>query len=332
MRCPNCGATDLDPFRHDEAGMVTCTCGHQAYAGYLAEAESLTARAGWLADRISAGDPAPAPEVARAYGIWAAPDAATPGTTPGASVFGPAGYGPGRPGAARTRGGAPGAQTLLLSLGALLLVVAGSVFAAVTWDRLGTSGQVVLMLLATFGLGALAIRLRRRLAGTAEALAVVAAGLAVVDLVSAPALGLLPSNWIEDPTLYPALALGALGTALLWGHHRTTLQAWCWLGWLLVLTAGLLVIPAVSSAFDSEAWTAASVTVPALISVGMLAAARHPTRWPEHRIALGAVGGTGLVVTVVATAAAASSPDPRPGALVTAALTTLAVGTWAALD
>ncbi len=322
MRCPRCSAPDLDPSHHDESGMVTCSCGHRVYAGYLAEADALTARVGWLTDRIAAGDPAPAPGIARAYGIWAAPDPTQPTS----------GYAPGQPARAPASGGPPSAQTVLLGLGALLLVVAGAVFAAVTWDRLGTWGQVAFMVLATAGVAALAIRLRRRLPGTAEALAVVAAGLAAVDLVAAPALGLLPPDWIEDPTLYPALAFGGLGIALLLCHQRTELRAWLWLGWLSVLSAALLVIPATAAAFDSGAWTAASITVPALTSVAMLAAAQHPRRWESQVNALRANGGLGLIISAMATAAAAMSPDTRPGALVTAAATALAVGIWAALD
>ena len=214
MRCPRCATADLDPTAHDEAGMVTCQCGHRAYAGYIAEADSLAARSAWLADRVAAGDPEPAPEVQRAYAIWSPPGVVAPGTGPSGLV--PPGTIP-PPGhvalPAPVPRGAPSAQTLLLGIGALLLVIAGAVFAAVVWDRLGAFGQVALMLGATAGVGALAIRLRRRLEGTAEALAVVAAGLAAVDLMAAPMLGLLPERWVTDPTLYPAVAFAGLGAA-----------------------------------------------------------------------------------------------------------------------
>ena len=232
MRCPRCATADLDPTPHDEAGMVTCQCGHRAYAGYIAEADSLAARSAWLADRVAAGDPEPAPEVQRAYAIWSPPGVVAPGTGPSGLV--PPGTIP-HPGhvalPAPAPRGAPSAQTLLLGIGALLLVIAGAVFAAVVWDRLGAFGQVALMLGATAGVGALAIRLRRRLEGTAEALAVVAAGLAAVDLMAAPMLGLLPERWVTDPTLYPAVAFAGLGAAMLLLHRRFGLRAWSWLGW-----------------------------------------------------------------------------------------------------
>ncbi len=330
MRCPQCGAAVLDPTVHDEAGMVSCACGHRAYAGYVAEAGALTVRLGWLAERIAAGDPAPAPEVARAYAIWPAPaphpphrsglpDPTTPGPVPGPPVVAPA------------SSGAPSAQTILLGLGALLLVVAGVVFVAVTWGLLGAWGQAGLMVLATVGFATLAVRLRRRLVGTAEAMAVVAGGLAAVDLIAAPALGLLPESWITDPTLYPALAIGVLGVVLLVSHQRTGLVAWRWLGWLAVLSATLLVIPAADFALDSAAWTATCLTVPALGSLAMVIGAERPGRWSEHTAALRTVGGLGLFVTGWLLVAAAASSQAQPGVVATLAIAAPAVGVWAAL-
>ena len=228
--------------------------------------------------------------------------------------------------------GAPSAQTILLGIGALLLVIAGAVFAAVVWDRLGAIGQVVLMLAATAGVGALAIRLRTRLAGTAEALAVVAAGLAAVDLIAAPLLGLLPERWVTDPTLYPAVALGALGIALLLLHRRFGLRAWSWLGWVGLLVASACVVAAVASAADSAAWTAAAIAVPALTSVGMLAASEGSGRWSGQQLELRTVGAFGLFISAAATASSALDRDALPGAVVTTAATALAVGIWAGRD
>ena len=327
MRCPHCLTTDLEPSQHDAAGMVTCRCGHRAYAGYIAEADSLAARSSWLADRVAAGDPMPAPDIQRAYAIWSPPGVGAPTGGPQPAPL-PAPLAP-LPRAAR---GAPSAQTILLGVGALLLVIAGAVFAAVVWDRLGAIGQVALMLTATAGVGALAIRLRARLAGTAEALAVVAAGLAVVDLIAAPMLGLLPERWVTDPTLYPALAFGALGIALLLLHRHFGLRAWSWLGWAGLLVSAACVVAAVASASDSEAWTAAAIAVPALASVAMLAASQRSGRWSGQQVELRTVGAVGLFVSGAATASSALNRDALPGALVTTAATALAVGTWAARD
>ncbi len=323
MRCPRCAQADLNPTLADEAGMITCRCGLRAYAGYVAEADSLAARSAWLADRVAASDPAPAPEIQRAYAIWNPPGRDTPqgALQPGAPT----------PPVPITRGG-PSAQTFLLGVGALLLVIAGAVFAAVVWDRLGAFGQVALMLGATAGMGVLAIRLRTKLVGTAEALAVVAAGLAAVDLIAAPALGLLPERWITDPTLYPALAFAAVGAGLLVLHRRFGLRAWSWLGWAAQLVAGACLVAAVASATDSEAWAAAAITVPALTSIAMLAAAEHPGRWRSQEAELRTLGALGLFLSAAATASSAMSREVLPGALVTTAATASVLSLWAAVD
>ncbi|MCU0300248.1 MAG: hypothetical protein MUF35_01430 [Candidatus Nanopelagicales bacterium] len=312
MRCPRCG-TELDPTIHDDAGMTSCSCGLRAYAGFLAEAESLDARRAWLADRIAAGDPPPRGRLAAQYRVWPPPIA---------------GAAHGRAGHVPRATGAPSAQTILLGVGALLLVIAGAVFAAVVWDRLGAVGQVALMLTATVGVGALAIRLRTGLRATAEALAVVAAGLAAVDLLAAPALGLVPERWLTDPTLYPALAVAALGLALLLLHARFGLRAWSWLGWLALPVAAGCVVPAVDRATDTPAWPAASLAVPALASVAILAAASllPAVRTQRHPMLL--AGGAGLLVSGLGTAASASDRAALPGALVTTALTAAALVAW----
>ncbi len=321
MRCPRCGSPDLDPTRHDAAGMTTCRCGLRAYAGYLAEVDALDARRGWLAERITAGDPAPDPRLAAAYGVWAPPRAGAAD-----QQVGQAGHPLPTP-AARP---VPSAQTLLLGVGALLLVVAGAVFAAVVWTRIGVLGQVGLMLGMTLGAGFLAVRLRHRLAGTAEALAVVAAGLATVDLVAAPLLGLLPESWLSAPTLYPAVAVAGLGLALLGLHARFGLRAWSWLGWLALPVAAGLVVPAVASAGTAPR-AAASILVPALTSVGMLASA-HRREQDGQRAPMQVAGGIGLTASALATASAATARSSLPGALITTALVTVAFCAWAGVE
>lgn len=326
MRCPRCGS-EFDITAYDSAGMVTCRCGHRAYAGFLAEAASLDTRRDWLAARIGAGDPAPEPALAAQWGVWPPPAGAM---SPPAGAMPPmAGTGPGA--YPTTPRPAPSAQTLLLGVGALLLVVAGAVFAAVVWERLGAAGQVVLMLGATLGVGGLAAWLRPRLSGTAEALAVVAAGLAVIDLLAAPALGLLPESWLTDPTLYPALALLALGLGLLGLHARFQLGAWRWIGWLLLPLSAGVVVPAVATATGSDAWTAAAVALPTVASVAILAARRSP-RLHEHRMAMALAGWAGLLASALATASAATANDALPGALLTTVLAAGAVGFWARVE
>ena len=326
MRCPSCRIEDLDPSRYDSAGMITCQCGHRAYAGYVAEADARAGRSAWLADRIAAGDAAPVPELRAQYAVWDPPSSTRASAIPAS---------PGTPPVQPPTHGTPSAQTILLALGALLLVIAGAVFAAVVWDRLGAAGQVVLMLAATAGIGALAIRLRTWLPGTAEALAAVAAGLAAVDLFAAPLLGLLPENWITDPTLYPAVAFALLGLALVLLNTRFRLQAWSWLGWAAGLLSSWFVVMVVGGAtdtLDSGAWVSATLVVPTLTSIAMLAGSQHSVRWPDQRRPLQMVGALGLAISTVATAAGALSSSSLPGALVTTAAAALALGIWSALD
>ena len=316
MRCPSCGRPDLDPVLHDDAGMSTCRCGHRAYAGYLAEADSLDARLLWLTDRIRAGDPAPDPRLAVQYRIWPPPQ-------PADSAAGSAG--------ARPRQD-HSVEAILLGVGALLLVVAGAVFTAVVWARLGAISQAILAVAVTGGIGALAIALRSRLAGTAEALAAVAAGLALVDLLAAPTLGLVPEYWLSEPTLYPAVALTGLAAVLLALHTRFGLRAWAWMGWLLLPAAAGCVVLAVGAAAASLAWSAAALSLPALVSVGLLAAAGRIPRAPVHRLPMRLAGVVGLASAGVAAAAMAADRPALPGVVLTTGLTALAVGLWARLE
>jgi hypothetical protein len=108
-------------------------------------------------------------------------------------------------------------QQTLLAVGVVLVLVAGSIALAVAWDRIGVYGQAVVMGGFT-GLAAwLALFLsRRRLASSAEALALVAGGLLLLDVTAARGLGLFgldaaPADWYAVGSgLAVALVLGAL--------------------------------------------------------------------------------------------------------------------------
>lgn len=105
-------------------------------------------------------------------------------------------------------------QNTLLTLGAVLLTLAGVVFAAVTYQRLGVVGRalVLLTLTATAGWAPLALR-KRRLGASAEAVAGVALALAVLDAVSLRRAGVgdgLDSRtyWLLATTVLAVLAGG----------------------------------------------------------------------------------------------------------------------------
>ncbi len=159
-RCPDCGAilSNVD-------GVAACTrCGFTAahpLAGRLWQIDSEMAglgaeRAGLIGQmrRDRVGTPLPVARI---------------GTGPQAAP-------------ARSRRHVS-AQTLLVALGAFLLIVAGIVFAAVTWDRLGAAGQAAVLAVATaVAVTTTLAAARAELMSTAEALSVVAAGFALIDV------------------------------------------------------------------------------------------------------------------------------------------------------
>jgi len=112
-------------------------------------------------------------------------------------------------------------QAVLVTVGAVLLVVAGIVFAAVTWERLGAAGQAgVLAVVTATAATATLLTARRRLVATAEALSVVTAGFALVD-VHAARVALAPTGtW--QPVWAVGLAVVAAGLVALGrvGHLR----------------------------------------------------------------------------------------------------------------
>lgn len=206
VRCPACGTRHFPPDAVDpQSGMVTCECGHRAAAAYLSEAAYLEARLAWVRERIRSGDPVTAADRA-------------PTAPPGS-------------------GAAPSpvsAQAVLLTVGAVLLVVAAAVFTAVAWPRLGAAGQIALILAVTAGVAVVAVRLRRRLPGTAEALAALAFGLAVVVLAALPALGVVPQAWQGAESGYWLAGLGGLALVAVISGRASGLRSWAWLGWASV--------------------------------------------------------------------------------------------------
>ena len=110
------------------------------------------------------------------------------------------------------------AQQVLLAVGALLVVVAATVFLAVAWDVIGVGGQVAVMAGFTLVAGVCSVVVGRRgLRASAEALAVLAVALALVDAAAA--------YWLD---------LAGLGGVDVWGYAA-------------VLSAGLAVVLVVVS-------------------------------------------------------------------------------------
>jgi hypothetical protein len=86
----------------------------------------------------------------------------------------------------------------LLGLGVLLLLAASVTFLAVTWDSLSVPVQASIMAtLAALALAGAVPASKTKLAGTAEALAILGGGLLIVDLFGARELGLVPQTAIS---------------------------------------------------------------------------------------------------------------------------------------
>ncbi len=300
LTCPTC-ARELPV---DTDGMVLCECGFRAFAGYLQEYQYLTARSAWLRERLDEGAGPPDPTVAKAYGVWSVPvpHAPTPSTSP---------------------------QTLLVTIGAGLLIVAAIVFVAVAWEVIGPWGQIGALLAVTVVTTAAAILTRRRAHRTAEALAAVSLAMGLICAVAAPTLGALPKAWSEPQSPY---LLIAFGTAVAWGvllGHRFGLRMWTWFGWLLVpsLLAAVLALTLQRIDDDHVLVTIFGVAYLAL-GVTLVQFARPPYPWPPRT-----AGGLCLAVAAGFTAVALTFDPPAGAVFVIAAalLAAILVGVpWAA--
>ncbi|MFJ3912289.1 SCO7613 C-terminal domain-containing membrane protein [Streptomyces vinaceus] len=113
---------------------------------------------------------------------------------------------------------APGAQNVLLTLGAVLLAVAALAFTLVSWGSLGIAGRsAVLAVVTAAALGAPVPLLRRGLRSTAESVAAVGLLLTVLDAYAVYAVA-TPDT---DGTAYAAGAAAVL--AALWAGYARAL-------------------------------------------------------------------------------------------------------------
>ncbi|MGW8783538.1 SCO7613 C-terminal domain-containing membrane protein [Streptomyces sp. NPDC055796] len=132
----------------------------------------------------------------------------------------PSGWGapaPGSPARPKEASG-PGAQNVLLTLGAVLLGVAALAFTLVSWGSLGIAGRsAVLAVVTAAALGAPAPLLRRGLRSTAESVAAVGLLLTVLDAYAVYAVA-APGT---DGTAYAAGAAAVL--AALWAGYARVL-------------------------------------------------------------------------------------------------------------
>ncbi len=198
LRCPDCQAT--------LSGAPTCTACGLPLTGQVAgrlwvvdqrlealggERTSLLTERGQLLTSLRSGDSPP---------VWSTPGAGTLGRSP--TVL------PTRASTPRKETTPAQVQNTLLTLGALLLALAGVVFAAVTYRHLGVVGRALILLTLT-GAAAAApvVLLRRGLTASAEALAAVALALGALDAWALQRAGLVGTL---DHRTYAAVATAVL--------------------------------------------------------------------------------------------------------------------------
>ena len=233
-------------------------------------------------------------------------------------------------------------QNTLLALGALLLALAGTVFAAVTYSHLGVVGRALVLLALTAAAGTAPVHLQRReLTSSAEAVGGVAVVLSLLDAFALRKAGVLldvaPLTWAAGAAVVLTM-LGAAWSSLV--PLRTGRLATCVAAQLPVLLLLARVEPSA---------TQAALVLAALAAVDLLVADRLalPT---DSRLALaglgtalsmatllasvvavdhaeGAAGLAFLAVAALAVAAAVRRPELRD-ALLTTVVPLVAVAAW----
>lgn len=245
--------------------MVCGSCGLPVSTIYLAEAVQLhawrastDARLAWLYDRMRAGD-------------------VPVGTSEGRPLTGSA---PSEAVAAARHPATAG--SLLLAVGAFLLVAAGIAFIAFTWDLLGPFGQIAVLLVLGAACLASSYRLSHTLRGTGTAIGIVGALLVAIAALGARFLG--PDLIGAVASLLAAVViLAALAATGRWMRPRTAA-----VGELAGATGATLLVALVAFAPGDDAvpiddpwqwWTASWMFVSAAALVVFADRMRMRT-WP----------------------------------------------------
>ncbi len=238
-------------------------------------------------------------------------------------------------------------RNVLLTVGALLLVIAAIIFAVVTWARVGATGRAVMLVAATLAATVVAAALRKRLPATAEAVATVAIAFAVADVYAVRRVG-----WVDG---IGAVTWWAIGTGVLavltFAAGRSTLEAprLCSVGFVaacgtlvgvavtdtgwtlalaLVATSVVLTVAGALARRDGD-WTTAGALAIAAAAFGAMAALGVTPASPSivgFATAAGpaaAVAAAGVVPMLIA-AIGLRQPRDRAGAVYAAALVEIA--------
>lgn len=197
-------------------------------------------------------------------------------------------------------------QQTLLAIGVLLVLVAGSIALAIAWFLIGIVGQLLVMggFTAAATVASLVLS-RRRLPSSAEALALVAGGLLLLDVAAARRFGLADLESVDGRTY--AAVTGLLAAIVLAALHRTDRRIAGFA--LLSLTAASLGWAGVVAFADHAAGVAALALAGAVL-FGALHLVVPPSFGLTRRAATGpAAGWTALSAVSAAVGALGAGLD-----------------------
>ncbi|KQU70338.1 zinc ribbon domain-containing protein [Phycicoccus sp. Root101] len=263
------------------------------------EAGGVATAAGSGADVLASSSPTPAGPTPTP--VTAPPVTAPPVTAPPADIAPPAAP----PAAAAPRRRWTTQQTLL-GVGVLLVLVASSIALAVAWFLIGPYGQMVVMGGLTAVAAGVSLRLSRRgLSSSAEALALVAGGLLLLDTTAARRFGLLGLAGLDSRPY--ATVTGLLVACLLAALHRRDRRIAAFA--LLSLTSASIAWAGVVALADDPAPVAAL----SLLGASVFGAAR--LLLPEslgltRRAAAGPASGWVVLAFLAAAAGALAGAEP----------------------
>lgn len=202
-----------------------------------------------------------------------------------------------RPPRTTSTGGRQGlpAQQVLLVVGALLVVVAAAVFLAVAWDVIGVGAQVAVMAAVTLLAGGSSVVLARRgLRASAEAVAVLAVALALLDAAAARWLDLAGLSGVDG---WGYAAGVSAGLALVLVAASPPVLATTARTYRLVAVLAAAAAPALGL-LAAQAWGVAAVVVCALVAaLSGVGSRRLANGWVGYRAPLTVVFGGYLVAT-----------------------------------
>lgn len=300
LGCPSCGA----PL---QGGPACVACGlplQGPLAARLWQVDQQLAALGAervrILERLRAGDLGTAPVLMRPPGTPSAPLRAPHETSP------------------------ERVQNTLLTLGAVLLALAGVVFAAVTYRQLGVVGRAAVLLALTAAAAAAPVALRRRgLTASAESIGGVALALAVLDAVSLRRAGIGDDLDGRTYWLVATLVLTALAGA--WSQVLPLRVAQ-----VATVVFAQLPVPLLLARLEPDAWVAA-VALCAQASADLLIAGRTPLPRPQRVTALTAAAPLAFVALSVSLSAI--DEDDRSGSVGVAAVAgVLALASYLARD